>query len=81
MPVNFIKFVFADDWVAVYDDHGDLLQQGHSIQADKLLESLGFIVMNHDGQAYADENDGFGRLAAFPMRFQDLPEEVRESGY
>jgi hypothetical protein len=73
MPVNFIKFVFADDWVAVYDDHGDLLQQGHSIQEDKLLESLGFIVMNHDGQAYADENGGF------PMRFQDLPEEVRES--
>ncbi len=67
----------GDDWEGIYYN-GKLLEQGHSIQFDKVLEKLGYIVKSN----YIENENDWEQLGwALPENIEDVQKVIEIKKY
>lgn len=56
---------YYGDWVAVYNDNGDVVFQGHSVSGRDILEALDIPVTTLDASAHAFDD-------SFPDKLEEI---------
>lgn len=58
MPKAYLLHAGAGDWVGLYNEAGDLLDEGHSLEVSEVLSLLGYEVEQVTGGTYLEEFGG-----------------------